>query len=340
MSICASERLLDLLGGHRATATVCAAVELGVVEALAAGPQTSRSVAARCSTHELATDRLLMALHALGICERIEPGDFQLSEMGAHLVAASDHSLRDWALFEGNMLARSWLRLGESVRSGKTFGELAGSRGRYEDLRDDPKSAASFDAAMISITRLAARDILTAFDFSTAGKIVDVGGGAGTLLIEILRAHPAATGCILDLPRCEAAARQAIADADVASRVDFLAADFFMGLPRGFDTIVLKSVLHNWDDARSAALLAECRRSLGRAGRVVIIERLLTSDSNARGAVASTALSDLNMLLGPGGCERSESAYRRLATDAGLTVVRVVPAGRYGLLIAEAGRTP
>jgi ubiquinone/menaquinone biosynthesis C-methylase UbiE len=340
MSTCTTlpERLIDLLGSHRVTATICAAVDLGVVEALSAGPQTPTMVATACSAHEAATERLLTALLALGICERVEPAKFQLSKMGAHLGASSHCSLRDWAVFEGGMLARSWLGLSDSIRSGKTSGELLSAEGgRYEELRRDPKSASVFDAAMTSMTRLVAQDVLRAYDFSAAGKVLDVGGGAGTMLIEILRAHPTAKGCVLDLPRCEMSARQAIANADLALRAGFVAADFFMGLPQGFDTLVLKSILHNWDDARCAVLLAHCQRALAPSGRLLIVERFLTPDCDAPARFASTALSDLNMLRGPGGRERGELAYRNLVSDAGLSVTCVRPAGRYDLLIAEAG---
>jgi SAM-dependent methyltransferase len=339
MSTCATlqDRLIDLLGGHRVTATICTAVELGVVEALSAGPKTPATVATACSAHEAATERLLIALLGLGICERAEPTKFQLSEMGARLGASSHRSLRDWALFEGRMLARSWLGLSDSIRSGKTSGDLRGAEGgRYEEFRRDPKSASLFDAAMTSMTRLVAQDVLGAYDFTAAGKVLDVGGGTGAMLIEILRAYPTATGRVLDLPRCEAGARQAIASADLALRADFLAGDFFAGLPQGFDTLVLKSVLHNWDDAQCAVLLGHCRRALGPTGRVLIVERFFAPDSDAPARLASTALSDLNMLRGPGGRERSELAYRRLATDAGLSIAGVHPAGRYGVLIAEA----
>jgi DNA-binding IclR family transcriptional regulator len=102
-----------MLGGHRVTATICAAVELGVIEALAAGERTPQMIATTCATHEPATGRLLAALAALGICEQPEPGKFNLSAVGDHLVASVDRSLRDWALFEGTMLARSWLGLGD-----------------------------------------------------------------------------------------------------------------------------------------------------------------------------------------------------------------------------------
>ena len=331
-----TEHLLNLIGGHRATATLSAAVELGVIEAFASQPRTAREVAADCSAHEASIERLLVALVGLGICQCVEDGKHKLTEMGAYLSRGSDPSLCDWALFEGKMLARSWIGLSESIRTGRSSSELAESEcGRYEEMRRDPKSASLFDAAMVSMTRLVARDVLAAYNFSHAGRILDVGGGAGALLIEILCAHPAAAGCVLDLPRCEPGARQAIADVGVGPRADFLAADFFAGLPSGFDTLLLKSVLHNWDDAHCAVLLANCRRALGLSARAIIIERLLPPAPEASAYFASTALGDLNMLRGPGGRERTEADYRKLVTDADLRLVKIMPAGRYHLLIAE-----
>ena len=260
--------------------------------------------------------------------------------MGAQLVGGRHHSLRDWALFEARLLAPAWLRLSDSIRSGKTSDELAGTDGgRYGALAGDAKAASLFDGAMISMTQIVAKDVLDAYDFSASGRLLDVGGGAGTLLIQILRAYPNATGSVFDLPRCEAGARQAIAQAGVAHRADFLSGNFFVGLPPGFDTLLLKNVLHNWDDASCERLFEVCRGALTSAGRVLVIERFLTSDFDASAGFVATALGDLNMLRGPGGCERNELAYRKLATDAGLCVAGVIQAGRYSLLIAHREQT-
>ncbi len=338
MSMCASvsERLIDMLGGHRVTATICAAVELGVIEALATGQQTSRMVATTCATNEAATGRLLTALAALGICEQLERGKFKLSAMGDQLVANANRSLRDWALFEGTMLARSWLGLGDSIRRGKTVSELAGTAGRYEELVGDQGSARLFDAAMISMTRLAAKEILSAHDFSAAGRILDVGGGNGALLIELLRKQPHLTGSVLDLPRCEAGAQQEIENAGLAQVAKFVCGDFFEHIPSGFDTLLLKSVLHNWDDHASAKILANCRHALGRNGTLLVIERFIPEEPEASPRRASHALNDLNMLRGPGGRERTEEEYRRMVVGAGLSVTSAVPTGRYDVLVAMA----
>ena len=333
-----TERLIDLLGGHRTTATLCAAVELGVIDALASGKRTAAEIAVECATHEAASERLLAGLVGLEICRRCGGAHYALTEMGACLAKGADKSLRDWALFEGKILSPTWLGLSDSIRSGKTATELAGlAGGRYAEIGRHAQSASMFDAAMVSMSRLVARDVLTAYDFGTASRILDVGGGTGSLLIEILQNYPTASGSILDLSRCEPGAHRAITAAGLEARADYVVGDFFVELPAGFDTLLLKSVLHNWDDARCRTVLTNCRRALRDAGRLIIIERLLAIDDQAPSRLAATTMSDLNMLRGPGGRERSAAAYRELIADAGLTILHVRCAGRHALLIAASG---
>jgi SAM-dependent methyltransferase len=329
-----TERLVDLLSGHRVTAALGAAVNLGLIEALASGPSTTSEIAAECHTHAASTARLLNALVQLDICRPALGGRYALTELGALLTMHADPPLRDWAVFEASMLAPAWLGIGDSIRSGKTAGELAHQTGgRYAHLDRDPALASLFDAAMTNMSRLVARDMLAAYDFRSAGRILDVGGGSGALLVEILRACPTTTGTILDLARCEPAAGAAIRQADLTARAEFQAGDFFVDVPTGFDTLILKSVLHNWDDARCAMLLENCHGALGGSGRIVVVERLAERSPDDPHRRVATALSDLNMLRGPGGRERSESAYRALAANAGLAVVEVRDAGRYALLV-------
>jgi ubiquinone/menaquinone biosynthesis C-methylase UbiE len=329
------DHLLDLVGGHRITAVLYSAVALGVIEALDSGAGSAAEVAAACSTSEGATERLLAALATAGIVSK-SASAYRLTDMGLRLTGRAPRSLRDWTLFEGEMLARSWQGLTESVRSGKTSTELdSQAGGRFEAIGRDPRFAELFDNAMVSITRHVAQDVIAAHDFSTAHAILDVGGGTGALLIDILRAVPGLTGAALDLPRCEAGFRAAVAAAGLAQRTQFFPGDFFEGVPQGFKTLVLKSVLHNWDDARCASILANCRRVLPPDGRVVVVERLLPEPPANNARDMSIMLSDLNMLRGPGGRERTERAYRELLGNAGFVVGAAVPAGRYNVLVGE-----
>jgi hypothetical protein len=310
-------------------------VALGVIDALDAGMTSPVEIAAACATSESATERLLTALATVGIVST-SGSACRLTDLGRHLSSNAVGSLRGWTLFEGEMLARSWIGLTESIRSGRTATELdSQAGGRFEAIGRSPRFAELFDNAMISLTGHVAQDILAAYDFGAAGTILDVGGGTGALLFEILRANPGLTGAAFDLPRCATGFRDAAAAVGLTQCARFISGDFFQGAPPGFDTLVLKSVLHNWDDLRCATILANCRAALAAGGRIIIVERFLPEQPEATARDLSVTLSDLNMLRGPGGRERTEQAYRALLADAGLAVGPAKPAGRYNLLVSE-----
>jgi SAM-dependent methyltransferase len=275
---------------------------------------------------------LLSALAALGIVATSVSG-YRLTEMGQCLSRTAPGSLRDWTLFECEVLTSSWSGLTESIRTGKTASELDSQvGGRFGAIGRDPRLGELFDNAMVSMARHVAKDVLAAHDFSRAGSILDVGGGTGALLIDILRALPGLTGAVLDLPRCENGFRQVAAGLEQRAR--FIAGDFLQGIPQGFDTLLVKSVLHNWDDSRCVGILGHCRKALSPGGRIVIVERLLPEHPAKAARDMSIVLSDLNMLRGPGGRERTEPAYRKLLAAAGFSVSSIAPAGRYDVLVA------
>lgn len=333
-------QLLDLVGGHRITAVLYSAVTLGVVDALDSGLSSPAEVAGACSTSEGATERLLAALATIGIVSK-SASAYRLTDMGRRLSSKAPGSLRGWTLFEGEMLARSWQGLTESIRTGKTATELDSQAavGRFEAIGRNPRFAELFDNAMVSMARQVAKDVLAAYDFGSARAVLDIGGGTGALLIEILRAVRGLTGAVLDLPRCEAGFQAAALAAGLAQRAQFVPGDFFQGIPRGFETLVLKSVLHNWDDACCVAILANCRRALPPDGRIIIVERLLPEQPAYNARDMSIVLSDLNMLRGPGGRERTEQDYRALLGGAGFADGAAKPAGRYSVLVGEVAGT-
>jgi hypothetical protein len=99
-----------------------------------------------------------------------------------------------------------------------------------------------------------------------------------------------------------------------------VAGDFFDEAPAGADLYVMKSVLHNWDDADAERILTTCRAAMAPDARLLVIERVVP-DGNAP---AEAKLFDINMLVVAGGCERTELEYRRLFDAAGLVLERVI----------------
>jgi len=322
--------LFDLISSHRITAAIYVAAKLGLADLLASGAKTAAELAHGAQANEAAVERLMRALVTLGIC-RIDDARFVLTEVGAHLAASSPRSLQSWALFEGEMLQPSWGGLIESVRTGKTRAELAGAASSFDLMSQDPIAIATFNAAMADIARLLT-PVVAAYDFSAHTMLIDVGGGTGELLTAILRSYPNLRGAVFDLARCADAARRRVQDANLADRAQFIAGDFFQSVPDGADIMTLKSVIHDWDDARATQILRNCRRSLPDHGKIILVERVMPEMPAERPLDRASALSDLNMLRGPGGRERTEAEYRQLLTTAGFRPLRVIPAERYCLI--------
>jgi hypothetical protein len=168
-----------------------------------------------------------------------------------------------------------------------------------------------------------AADILAAYDFSPCAEIMDVGGGRGFLLAEILAATPGSRGILFDQPHVVATAGELMDAADVAGRCKIVAGDFLAALPEGADAILLKWILHDWDDATNVAILSNCRRAIRADGRLLVLEAVLSPPNEG----ADAKFFDLNMLVGADGQERTAEEYRSLLAKADFEVTGIIPAG-------------
>ena len=234
------------------------------------------------------------------------------------------------------MLQPSWGGLIDSVHSGKTRAELAGVASSFDLMARDPHLVGTFNAAMRDLTRLTLPGVLAAYDFSGLSRLIDVGGGTGELLTAILLAYPALRGAVFDQAACAAGAIKRFHDAGINGRAEFIAGDFFKSIPGGADAFILKSTIHDWNDERGALILANCRKALTADGKLILVERIMPEAPADDADHRSSALSDLNMLRGPGGHERTAQEYGALLDAAGFRVARIIPAGRFSLIEALA----
>ena len=175
-----------------------------------------------------------------------------------------------------------------------------------------------------------AASVAESYVFQDLRSVIDVGGGNGTLLVEILRKHAHLHGLLFETPSVAARADAVLDAVELADRCRVLAGDFFEHVPAGADCYLLANVLHDWDDHRAIQILRNCRRSMTGGGTVLIIERLIPEDG---GDPVPTLLSDINMLVLTGGQERTNAQYRELLRAAGLTPGKVQPvAFPYGVI--------
>jgi hypothetical protein len=299
------------------------AATLRIADQIAQGRRTAAELASAVGAHADTLDRVLRHLVTAGVLTRDEAGQYALTVRGEALREDHPHGLRARLDIQGPLgrADLSYIQLLHTVRTGEPGYPAQFGRSFWEDLSSDPALGAAFDARMGSDVAAEAPDIVAACDWGSLGHVVDVGGGNGTLLIALLRAYPALRGTVVDLPGAAAAARKALAEADLAGRADAVAGSFFDPLPPGAGGYLLSAVLHNWDDPPAGAILRRCAQAAGAVGRVFVIERI-----RADGGVWSTAR-DLQGLAYFGGRERTLARLTALAGDCGLRAASVHSAG-------------
>ena len=328
-------RLFDLIHSHRVTAVIYVAARLGLAELLRNGPQTPGELAKATGADEHALGRLLTALSTIGICSRAGEGGYALTEVGACLDGEAAQSFKGWAIFEAELLSKTWSGMLETVMTGKTAAELQGLANSFELMGRTPELVDKFNLAMTELTRLVTPDILRSYDFSGISHLMDVGGGSGELLGAIAQQNRKLRGTVFDLPRCAGAAGKHLRQIGVSDRVEFVAGDFFTSVPAVADAIILKSIIHDWNDARSISILRNCREALPEGGKLLLVERLMPEKPAATDEDKAHAMSDLNMMRGPGGAERTKGQYRELIEQSGFALTGVHPAGRFNVIEAR-----
>jgi hypothetical protein len=183
------------------------------------------------------------------------------------------------------------------------------------------------NGSMARIAAARAAVFARANDFSAMARLVDVGGGEGVLLQHALQAHPHLCGIVFDRPGVAEAARARLAEAGLSGRCEVVGGDFFAGVPEGGDAYVLSWILHDWDDEAAVRILTNCRAAMDDAGRLLVLELVLSPGNGPHASTAADALArtvDLEMLAVVGGRERTEVEFRALFGRAGFKLTRVL----------------
>jgi hypothetical protein len=314
--------LRRLINGYQVSQAIHVAATLGIADLLADGSRTSDELAEATGSQPRALYRLLRALAAAGVLHEDENRSFALSDVGAQLRSDVPDSLHGWASFVGRPYYwNAWAHLAESIRNGEnTFKQVYGES-VWEYRAKRPEESEIFDRAMSALTGASNAAILEAYDFSGFETVVDVGGGNGALLAGILDRHPTVRGVVFDQPHVVANARAFLAERGFEDRCDVAAGSFFDSVPSGAEAYILKAIIHDWEDPEAEAILHTCRRAMGPTATLLVIEQELGAPNERPPA----KFSDLNMLVGPGGQERTRDEYAALFAATGFELTRTIP---------------
>jgi hypothetical protein len=315
----AQQRLAQLTPSSAAPQSVYAAAELGIADLIAAGTTTLEGLARATATRPEALFRVLRLLVSLEVFD-LADGVYGLTPMGQLLRSDGEGSRRAGICMSARF-SRAWTELPHSLRTGQSGFSKAFGQSMFDYLADRPDEGAMFDALMTGVHGSESGPISAAYDFASFGRVLDIGGGNGSLLIEILRDRPGLEGIVFDRPDVAERARGHIAAAGLEGRCQVVGGNFFESVPEGADCHVLRHIVHDWYDAEALTILGSCRRALPEGGRILVAEAIVPDDNSA--SIAKTF--DVAMLVLAGGMERTEAEYRALFERAGLSVSRIVP---------------
>ena len=317
-----SIELMRLINGYQVSQALYVAATLGVADQLKDGPKPCDALAQASGAHPKSLYRLLRALAAVGVFHETSNKAFSLTPLGVCLTSDASGSRRNYARWIGTPGQwRSWGNLLHSIKSGQSATQFTHGVDAWTYRMRNPEEQAVFNGAMTGNSRSEARAALEAYDFSRFGCVVDIGGGQGLLLKEVLLACPATRGILFDQPQVIASADQVLASAGLAQRCQITAGSFFESAPGGGDLYVMKAILHDWDDQASIDILRTCRRAMSPAATLVVIERVVGPPNES----PEGKFSDLNMMVQYAALERTREEFHDLLEGGGFEMTEVVP---------------
>jgi len=325
------EHVIEMITGAWKTRVIGEGVRLDLFDRLGDGPRASGELAEKVGANVDGVMRLLRGLAVLGLVQHEADGRFSLTQLGSYLRRDASESLNGMAGHWSDRMWDSFAGIGESFRTGEASAPSGPEH--FAEQQADPVRSDIFNRAMAEGSLRVGRALAKVYDFSDCTTLMDVGGGYGALLVGPLEAFGHLKGQVFDLPVLAEAASSYLGEQGVGDRTDYVGGSFFDGVPAGADCLMLKFILHDWNDANCLCILRHCREAMGE-GRLIIIERIVPEA--VAPADQDVIRGDLIMLT-VGGKERTETEYHALLGEAGLRIAHIeaIDAG-YSVIEARA----
>jgi hypothetical protein len=314
---------MQLATGYIASSSIHIAATLGIADLLKDGPRSTAELAAATGTIEDRLYRILRALAGVGVFTETAPRTFALTPAAEALRSDVPGSLRAMAMWMASPLHFSiYAEMMHSVKTGETTAEHVTGKPMFEYLAGHPEGEI-FNHAMTCFSELTVPAVLEAYDFSGIGTLMDVAGGHGALLRAVLNKYAEMRGIVIEMEHVARGAKQLPENQALAHRCQFVASDLFAQFPCQADAIIMKHIIHDWDDEKACVILKHCRKALAGKpnGKVLLVDPVISPGNTPEFG----KFLDLEMMAFPGGRERTEDEFRKLLASAGLRLTRVIP---------------
>jgi hypothetical protein len=302
------ERLWNVLRGALGTKALGIVADLGIADALADGPRPVAELARDADPHLV--HRILRALASDGVFAEEAPGVFRNTATSELLRRDNPDRWREFAHLFGGPFYTAVGSVDGSAPTEPAFERAFGSD-FWSWLAANAEERSAFDRAMEG-GRTELADKLAALEWHDDEVVVDIGGGSGTLLRELIERRPHLRGIVFDLPETDRD------EASLGDRIEFVAGNFFEHAPKG-DVYILSKILHDWDDERATAILRPIRAAAPLGARVLVLDAVIPAGNEPN----SAKWLDLLMHAVPGGRERMEHEWHALLDGAGFRIEQI-----------------
>lgn len=323
----APDAILQLGMGFWASKTLLSAVSLGLFSELAQGPLERREIQRRLGLHERSARDFLDALVALRLLTRDGERYGNSAEADFFLDREKPSYLGGLLEMMDRRLFGYWNRLTDGLKSGLPQNEARdGQEDVFGAIYADPAILRNFLGAMTGVSRMTAKAIAEAFDWSKVRSFVDVGCAQGGCTVEIASRHPHLTGIGFDLPAVGPVFTEFVRERGLSDRLRFESGSFFEQPIPAADVLVMGHILHDWDMAEKRLLLAKAHAALPAGGSLIVYDAMIDDErrENAFGLLMS-----LNMLIETkGGFDYTGADCMGWMREAGFraaTVTRLTP---------------
>jgi len=312
---------MDMAKGYRISQCLYVVAKLGIADLLKDGAKHCDVMATATNTNSDSLYRLLRALASIEVFKESKPKCFELTPLGTCLQSDAPGEISSFIIIQAEQNYQAWGHLIHSVRTGENAFEHLHGMNVFDYQQQNVALAELFDGYMVKRTEKTKAAILEAYDFSEFSKLVDVGGGEGTLIAAILQHYPHLTGILFDRPLTIEKAQEKLSTAGVGDRCSLVSGSFFESIPTGGDLYILKNILHNWDNDRALTILKNCHQAMNENGKLVAIELIIPQGNDADNG----KFHDLQMLVTfANGRERTEQEYDNLLNLAGFKLSKII----------------
>ncbi len=313
--------ILQIINGLHVGGAVACLAQLGVPDFVEDAPKSAAELATQIGADPQALYRLMRATASVGVLSEGPDGKFSQTPMSAVLRSNATPSLRSFAIMGGREWhSRAWSHLDYCVRTGKQALEKIYGAHVFDFLKQNPTEGQIFNDAMTELSVIDGPAVAHAYNFDGIHSIVDIAGGHGFLLATILQKNPHLRGTLFEAPHVVEGAANGPLKA-VMDRCTFASGDMFSSVPAGADAYLMKHIIHDWPDNLCIQLLKACRKGVNANGRLLVVDAVIQPGND----FSPNKFLDLQMLVFPGGCERTEKQFRELLAAAGWQLRRIIP---------------